>query len=99
MLLTGAFFGIWTAIWAHTWAGGFTWVVALVGAVLAGMAMATVHAVWSIHLKVDQIISGTAINFLALGITGYIFIDKYGDHRARPATSPTTASPTSTSTS
>ena len=29
--------------------------------------------------KVDQIISGTAINFLALGITGYLFIDKYGD--------------------
>src|SRR5205814_6117317 len=27
----------------------------------------------------DQIISGTAINFLALGITGYLFIDKYGD--------------------
>ncbi|HEX4526349.1 MAG TPA: ABC transporter permease, partial [Gaiellaceae bacterium] len=25
------------------------------------------------------IISGTALNFLALGITGYIFIDKYGD--------------------
>ena len=43
------------------------------------MAMAAIHAVWAIHLKVDQIISGTAINFLALGITGYIFIDKYGD--------------------
>jgi simple sugar transport system permease protein len=43
------------------------------------MAMATIHAIWAIHLKVDQIISGTAINFLALGITGYIFILKYGD--------------------
>ena len=79
MLLTGAFFGIWTIIWAHTWAGGFAWVVALVGAALAGMALAAIHAVWSISLKVDQIISGTALNFLALGITGYIFIDKYGD--------------------
>jgi len=78
MLLTGAFFGIWTIIWAHSWAGGFAWVIALGGAALAGMVMATVLAVWSISLKVDQIITGTAINFLALGITGYIFIDKYG---------------------
>jgi general nucleoside transport system permease protein len=79
MLLTGAFFGIWGAIWAHGWAPGFEWVIGLVTAALAGMAMATIHAVWAIHLKVDQIISGTALNFLALGITGYIFIDKYGD--------------------
>jgi simple sugar transport system permease protein len=79
MLLTGAFFGIWGAIWAHGWAPGWEWVIGLITASLAGMAMAAVHAVWSIHLKVDQIISGTAINFLALGITGYIFIQKYGD--------------------
>jgi general nucleoside transport system permease protein len=79
MLLTGAFFGIWGAIWANSWAGSFAWVVGLITAALAGMALAAIHAVWAIHFKVDQIISGTAINFLALGITGYIFIDKYGD--------------------
>jgi general nucleoside transport system permease protein len=79
MLLTGAFFGIWGAIWAHSWAGSWAWLVGLATAALAGMALAAIHAVWSIHLKVDQIISGTAINFLALGITGYLFIDKYGD--------------------
>jgi general nucleoside transport system permease protein len=79
MLLTGAFFGIWGAIWAHGWAGGWAWVVGVICAALAGMALATIHAVWAIHLKVDQIISGTAINFLSLGITGYLFIDKYGD--------------------
>ena len=32
----------------------------------------------SIHLRADQIVSGTAINFLALGVTGYLFIDIYG---------------------
>jgi general nucleoside transport system permease protein len=79
MLLTGAFFGIWGAIWAHSWAGNQAWIVGLVTAALAGMALATIHAVWSIHLKVDQIISGTALNFLALGITGYLFIEQYGD--------------------
>ena len=79
MLLSGAFFGIWGAIWAHSWAGNEAWIVGLVTAALAGMALATIHAVWSISLRVDQIISGVALNFLALGITGYIFIDKYGD--------------------
>jgi simple sugar transport system permease protein len=79
MLLTGAFFGIWGAIWAHSWAGNEAWLFGLLTAALAGMGMATIHAVWAIHLKVNQIISGTALNFLALGITGYIFIDKYGD--------------------
>jgi simple sugar transport system permease protein len=79
MLLTGAFFGIWGAIWAHTWAGGLAWVVGLAAAALAGMALATVHAVWAISFKTDQIISGTALNFLALGITGYLFVDKYGE--------------------
>jgi simple sugar transport system permease protein len=79
MLLSGAFFGLWAAIWANSWAGNEAWIVGIVGAGLAGMAFATIHAVWSITFKVDQIISGTAINFLALGLTGYLFIDKYGD--------------------
>ncbi|HEY5294494.1 MAG TPA: ABC transporter permease [Gaiellaceae bacterium] len=79
MLLSGAFFGIWGAIWAHSWAGNAAWVVGIAAAALSGMVFAAIHAVWAIHLKVDQIISGMAINFLALGVTGYIFIDKYGD--------------------
>jgi ABC-type uncharacterized transport system permease subunit len=79
MLLTGAFFGIWGAIWAHSWVGNEAWIAGLVIAALAGMAMAAIHAIWSIQLKVDQIISGTALNLLAVGITGYLFIDKYGD--------------------
>ena len=36
------------------------------------------HAFLAIHLRADQIISGTAINFLAVGLTGYLFIDIYG---------------------
>lgn len=79
MLLMGAYFGIWGAIWAHGWAGGAAWVIGLITAALAGMALAAIHAVWSIHLKVDQIISGTALNFLALGVTGYLFVQHFGD--------------------
>ena len=45
---------------------------------IAGGLLALVHAFFSIHLRADQILSGTAIWFLALGLTGYLFIDIYG---------------------
>ncbi len=45
--------------------------------------MAAVHAMFTIHLRADQIVIGTAINFLAIGITGYLFIDIYGDKARR----------------
>ena len=38
-----------------------------------------VHAVFSVSLRADQIVSGFAINFLALGLTGYIFLYHYGE--------------------
>ena len=72
MMLMGAFFGIMAADKLDSWFLGL-----LVG-VLSGGAMALLHAIWSVHLRADQIISGFAINFLALGITGYLFIDIYG---------------------
>jgi simple sugar transport system permease protein len=72
MMLMGAFFGIMAADKLDSW-----WLGLLVG-VVSGGALALVHAVWSVHLRADQIISGFAVNFLALGITGYLFIDIYG---------------------
>ncbi|MBM4429948.1 MAG: ABC transporter permease [Chloroflexi bacterium] len=41
-------------------------------AILVGGLMATVHAVMSIRFKTDQIISGTAINILAVGASGFL---------------------------
>jgi general nucleoside transport system permease protein len=73
MMLMGAFFGVYGADRTGSWVGGI-----LIG-MAAGAAMALVHAFFSIHLRSDQIVSGTAINFLALGITGYIYIDTYGN--------------------
>ena len=74
MMLMGAFFGVYGSDLLGSWVGG----VAV--AVLAGGALALLHATFSIHLRADQVVSGTAVNFLALGITGYIFIDHYGDN-------------------
>jgi simple sugar transport system permease protein len=46
-----------------------------------------VHAFFAIHLRADQIVTGTAINFLALGITGYVYVDVYGQD-GTPTTTP-----------
>jgi general nucleoside transport system permease protein len=54
-------------------------VLGLLIAAAAGGLFALVHAVWAIHLRADQIVGGTAVNFLALGVTGYLFIQIYGD--------------------
>jgi general nucleoside transport system permease protein len=72
MMLVGAFFGILGAQKSGSW------VVGLLAAMAAGGGLALIHAFFSIHLRSDQIVSGTAINFLALGVTGYFFIDIFG---------------------
>jgi ABC-type uncharacterized transport system permease subunit len=73
MMLTGAFFGAWGADVTGTWVGGI-----LIG-LAAGGAMGLLHAVFAVSLRADQIVSGTAINFLALGITGFLFVKIYGE--------------------
>jgi simple sugar transport system permease protein len=78
MMLAGAFFGILGADKLNSWALG------LLCAVLAGGGFALVHAFFAIHLRADQIVGGFAINFLALGITGYLFIDIYGGEGTPP---------------
>ena len=78
MMLSGAFFGILGADKLNSWALG------LLCAALAGGAFALVHAFFAIHLRADQIVGGFAINFLALGITGYLFIDIYGGEGTPP---------------
>jgi ABC-type uncharacterized transport system permease subunit len=72
MMLMGAFFGILAADKLNSWELG------LLSAMVAGGLTALIHAFFSIHLRADQIVSGTAINFLALGVTGYFYIDVYG---------------------
>ena len=74
MMLVGAFFGIYGADLTGGWVGGL-----LLG-MLAGGALALVHAFFAISLRADQIVSGFAINFLALGLTGYLFLQHYGDN-------------------
>jgi simple sugar transport system permease protein len=71
MMLMGAFWGVYGAD------KGGSWAVGLLVAMLAGGLLALVHAYFAIHLRADQIVGGTAVNFLALGITGYFFFQLY----------------------
>jgi len=71
MMLMGAFWGVYGAD------KGGTWVVGLAVAMAAGGLVALIYAYFAIHLRADQIVGGTAVNFLALGITGYFFFQLY----------------------
>jgi general nucleoside transport system permease protein len=67
IMLTGAFVGYAAAFLTHNlWLG-------LIAAILAGMLIAAIHAVLAISFIVDQIVSGTVINILAIGVTGVFY--------------------------
>ncbi len=72
MMLMGAFFAILAADKSDNW------IVGLLVGILSGGAAALLYAFFAITLRADQILGGTAINFLALGLTGYLYIDIYG---------------------
>ncbi|HEV8596679.1 MAG TPA: ABC transporter permease [Candidatus Dormibacteraeota bacterium] len=67
IMLTSAFAGYAAAVATHN-----LWLGVLVS-IVAGMLIAALHAVLSIHFLVDQIVSGTVINILAIGITGSFY--------------------------
>lgn len=66
LMLTGACVGFIVAMLA-----GNSW-VGILAAMAAGGAIVMVHALLSIRFKTDQIISGTVINILAVGVTGFM---------------------------
>jgi ABC-type uncharacterized transport system permease subunit len=71
MMLMGAFWGVYGAD------KGGTWVVGILVGMGVGAVLALVYAFFAIQLRADQIVGGTAVNFLALGITGYFFFQLY----------------------
>ena len=72
-MLVGAFFGVVAADRTHSV------VLALAVAMGAGGILAAIHAVAAIHLRSDQIVSGMALNILALGLTSYLDYQFYGN--------------------
>jgi ABC-type uncharacterized transport system permease subunit len=77
MMLSAAFAGFWAAVVTGNL------LFAVIAAMVVGALMAALHGALSITYKVDQIISGTVINILGVGITSYL----YGQLYARNAPS------------
>jgi len=67
MVLAGALAGYLVALQTHSALLG------LAGAALAGMALAGLFAAFTLRLAADQVVVGTALNILSLGLTGVFF--------------------------
>ncbi len=66
-MLLGAFVGF----LANVYTGNLF--IAVLAGIVTGMVMGLLLAFMSVTLKVDQIIGGTVINILAVGLTGYFY--------------------------
>ncbi len=73
MMLMGAFFAVVGADLTRSWVAG------LASGVLAGGMLGLLFAAFVVLLGGNQIVAGVAVNFLALGLTGYLYLSWYAD--------------------
>jgi ABC-type uncharacterized transport system permease subunit len=78
IMIFGTWFGAWGALRYGAAAG-------LAIAVLAGTLVALVHAIATVTFRVDHIVSGVAINILALGVPRFLSIVAFGQGTQSPA--------------
>ncbi|UTR09126.1 ABC transporter permease [Evansella sp. LMS18] len=73
LMVIGAFSGILATLWFETLGMGAAspWLALLV-AMAVGAVFSLFHAVASITLRADQIVSGVALNFLAVGLSVFL---------------------------
>lgn len=72
MMLTGAFGGM-----LGTYFSGSPWAGLLIG-ILSGVALSGFFSLATIRLGADQVVTGAAINLLALGLTGVLYRRIFG---------------------
>ncbi len=65
MMILGTFFGAWAGWQTNPWIG-------LLAGILGGMLGGLIHGVATVTFGVDHIVSGVALNLLALGTTQYL---------------------------
>ncbi|MEK6580563.1 MAG: ABC transporter permease, partial [Bdellovibrionota bacterium] len=79
LMLVGAFFGAVVALSAHSpWIGSLA-------ALAAGGVLALFYGLLVIRLRANQIVAGTAINMLAMGLTPFLSKVFYGSTTAIPS--------------
>jgi general nucleoside transport system permease protein len=79
MMRVGAFFACWAAF-----ATGSGWAGVLAG-LGAGAMLAAIHAFVSIHGRADQVVSGIALNLVALGLVTFLLETVFGTTGTAPA--------------
>ncbi len=75
-MLFSAFIGFMANVWLSSipeLGDGPRLLLAVIAGVLTGATLGALLALMSVTLKIDQIIGGTVINILALGITGFFY--------------------------
>jgi len=72
MMLAGAGIGFVAYALLNGGAGGLPLYVAVLVAVAAGGLFAALHSLMSVTLGTDQIVSGVAVNLLAIGLTSFL---------------------------
>src|SRR5215471_19181623 len=74
MMLTGCFASVLITllIYNQGFNNALSVILGVLAAILAGGVMALIHGVVSINFKANQIVSGVAINIIALGLTSYL---------------------------
>jgi general nucleoside transport system permease protein len=74
LMLSAAFFGFVTAMYVKSLglANLPSLLVGVLAAIGVSVLLSLLHAALSVSLKIDQVISGTVINILAFGVTGYL---------------------------
>ncbi len=72
LMLISAFAGV---VGAHLSGSAL---IGLCTALGAGLSFALIHALMCVTFEADQIISGTAINLLAIGATGFLMVEIFG---------------------
>src|SRR6056297_3730881 len=78
IMLIGAFTAMVGSYYFSPWTG-------VLLAIIVGMLVALVHAIASISFRANQIVSATAINIFAAGITGFLLRLIFGDAGQSPS--------------
>src|SRR5690606_11175392 len=72
MMLSGAFFAVVGSALTGRWAIG------VVLGVVAGVVLAALFGLFTVVFGANQVVAGIAVNFLALGVTGYGYAEVFG---------------------